>query len=379
MTTLEQHQGRVGGFADAAAWNALTGAESLDGFASAWLGLQCRLIGDVERGVVVLREAGSDDFRPHCWWPADADAGPGLPAVAELALAQRRGVVRRQDDGAGQGRTILAWPLLVADEPAGVVAIEAAVGGDARAAEVMRLLQWGAVWWQARLAASVAGEPGSSDLTPVLGVLVTTLDQRRLEPAATAMATELAVSLDCDRVACGLRSGRQTRVRALSHSADFNRKGRLMRDLAAAMDEAIDQQAMVVLPAPADDTLATHAHRQLAEHHDDRAVCSVALSDAGRMIGALTLERAAGPPFTAAELAQCRHLAVLLGPVLEAKRREERWIGRKVWDAGVDLLRRLLGPGRLGRSWRPSCGGLTVFQRRRRAVWISAPGCSRAG
>jgi multidrug resistance efflux pump len=359
------------GFADGASWDALADRADIKRFGAAWLDLQCRLIGDVRVAVLVLADPAGGELVPCCWWPpsatpaAEASAGaspdrrhPALTAVAELALERRRGAVRQLGAEADEpaARDVFAWPLLAGDAARGVVALEAEHQGDARMRHVMRLLQWGAAWWQAgRGDSGDLGAAAPADLTRVLGVLVGAMEEPSFEGAATAAVTELAVALDCDRVAYGCRSGRQVRVRALSHSADFNKKAGLLRDIAAAMDEAMDQQAMLVLPAPEQTPalgtaalgLASHAARKLAVAHGAGALCVVPLADAGRICAAISLERDAARPFTPAELALCNHAGTLLGPVLEAKRREQRWIGAKNWDALTGLLGRLLGPGHL--------------------------------
>ncbi|WP_295882588.1 HlyD family efflux transporter periplasmic adaptor subunit [uncultured Thiohalocapsa sp.] len=360
-------------FTDPAAWERLQDAADPQAFAAAWLDLQCRLLGDVTLAVLVLHDTDTGELRPQCWWQppaADATAGssatapeaahPALTAVAELAVAQRRGAVRRRGgDGPadagnttrGDARDVYAWPLMTGERVAGVVAVEAAHRGEPRMQQVMRLLQWGAAWWQPRLTASDSAG-GHQAHTGVLGVLVSAMEANGLAAAATAAVTELALVLDCDRVAYGSRPGRHVRVRALSHSAQFNKKSSLLRDIGAAMDEAMDQQATVLLPEPAAADaagagLATHAARRLAERHGARALCVLPLADAGHIVGALSLERDAERPFTAAEQALAEHTATLLGPVLEAKRRDDRWIGAKNLDAFIGLLGRLFGRGHL--------------------------------
>lgn len=355
------------GFADAAAWERLTRAENPDAFAAAWLDLQCRLVADVAVAVLVLRDPAGGELAPRAWWrpggaaadrpPASAEADPALMAVAELAVAQGRGAVRRLEADAGDlgtavGHDVFAWPLLTGETATGVVAAQVPHRSEARMQEVMRLLQWGAAWWQPPVGQRMEAEAPATDPGRVLGVLVAAMEAQKLDGAATAAVTELSLALDCDRVAYGSRPGRHVRVRALSHSADFNKKSSLLRDVGAAMDEAMDQQAAVLLPAPDDPQaagggIANHAARRLSEQHGTQALCVVPLADGGRIVGALSLERDAARPFEPAEQALAQHTATLLGPVLEAKRREDRWIVTKNLDALGGLLGRLFGRGHL--------------------------------
>jgi RND family efflux transporter MFP subunit len=150
-------------------------------------------------------------------------------------------------------------------------------------------------------------------------------------------------------VSIGFRDGRHVRVEAFSHSADFAKKSNLLRAIGAVMDEALDQQEAVVLPAPEEgEPQLTRAHEELARLHAAGAICTVPLSINGRLMGAITLERPGDAPFDADTVALCRRIAALVGPVLEAKKEEDRWIGHKAWIAGRTQLAHLFGSGHSG-------------------------------
>ena len=336
-------------FGDAQAWNRLSSASSDAEFASAWIELQCRLIGSVQAAVVVLGPDQDGGFAPVTYWPPGTRGNAAIGSAAELAMAERRGAVRGRDgSGPGAGRlNAIAYPLLLGDELRGVVALELPHGTEERLLAAMRMLQWGCAWWHRRLAGPAAGD-SSSPLPRVLELLVVALEEDLFVAAATAVVTALATDLACERVAHGVRRGRHTQVKALSHSANFNKKSGLVRALGNAMDEAIDQQEILLLPRTDDATpQVTKAHEALLNGQGSGAVCTIPLNDNDRITGALTLERDAEHPFTPDEVALCEHAAVLIGPVLEAKRREDRWIGAKVWGAVRDGFGHLFGPGHM--------------------------------
>ena len=335
-------------FGDASAWTRLSEADTKESFAAAWLDLQCRLIDGVRAAVVVLGPDAEGEFSPLAYWPEGSTGSPAIAAVAELSLEQRRGAVRQPKTGPGR-ETIrldaLAYPLIEGEALRGVVAMEVVHESDAQLHAVMRLLQWGCAWWHRRFEDPVAQAP---ELRTVLDLLVKGLQEERFVGAATAVVTELATTLHCERVSFGSRRGRHTQVRALSHTATYNKKSGLIRALGAAMDEAIDQQETLVLPGARHGVpLVTRAHEQLMKQHGSRAVCTVPLGDTGRLTGALTLERASEQPFSAREVALCEHAGTLIGPVLEAKRREDLWIGAKLWDALSDFVGKIFGPRHL--------------------------------
>jgi multidrug efflux pump subunit AcrA (membrane-fusion protein) len=63
-------------------------------------------------------------------------------------------------------------------------------------------------------------------------------------------------------------------------------------------------------------------------------------------VGVLTLERRDGPAFPADLLAQAEALAALLGPLLDLKRRQHRWVSGRLVDLAGEGLRAVLGPER---------------------------------
>ena len=75
-------------------WTRLTHAADADNFTANWLDIQCRLLGGVIRGVVVLRAARAASFAPVALWPEGIEGSPRLAAVVDQALSQRRVAVQ---------------------------------------------------------------------------------------------------------------------------------------------------------------------------------------------------------------------------------------------------------------------------------------------
>src|SRR6266581_889571 len=88
-----------------------------------------------------------------------------------------------------------------------------------------------------------------------------------------------------------------------------------------------------------------HAHEQLARSHGDRAICTVPFTRPdGRAFGALTLERSAAEFFDQETVDLCDSVAALAGPVLDEKRRNDRFLVLKAWDSLKTQVQRLVGP-----------------------------------
>ena len=95
------------------------------------------------------------------------------------------------------------------------------------------------------------------------------------------------------------------------------------------------------------------AHDALARQFNSLALCSMPLTDDGLVVGVLTLERGAEQPFDRGTLEVLEALAAVLGPILDLKRRDARWLGGRA--TGVALrsqLAKLTDHAMWGSSWR---------------------------
>ena len=278
-----------------------------------------------------------------------------LAEVAERALAERQGLVIKRDPEPGESdreRYDVAYPIQIQGQPHGVVAIDITARAESELQAVTRQLQWGAGWLEVLLHRLKASRPdpdstaATSERLKILLELVTSpLDHERFYSASTAFVTALATRFDCDRVSLGFVSGGRVRVRAVSHSAQFRKQANLMQAIAAAMDEASDQHATIVVPPPAGSVgRVTRAHETLARQQGSGAICTVPLAAGTRVVGALTLERPAGQGFDATTVEVCEAIAAVAGPVLELQRRDDRWLVGKAGETVTRQLGHLVGP-----------------------------------
>ena len=182
-------------------------------------------------------------------------------------------------------------------------------------------------------------------MVTVLDLISTALHHERFQAAATAVATELATSFGCERVSIGFMDGQHIRVAALSHSAAYAKKTNLIRAIEAAMDEAADQLATVIFPAASDGPFqVTRAHAELLRAQGIGTVCTIPLTMGTKVLGAMAFELPQGVAFDARTRELCEHVARLVGPMLDVKRREDRWIGRKAADSLALQVQHLVGP-----------------------------------
>jgi len=335
-------------------WNDFIEAEKLEDAASFWLSLQSAMISGVTRGVVVLGKPESEAYKPIAFWPEGQSGAIGLTEIAELALQEKRGVLR--DEGQVNKELDLrvcyiGFPLMLNEKVYGVVAIEIAVRVENLMRAVMRQLQWGAAWIEL-IIRRIEGKkytPENQQLVTVLELIATSLQHEKFQAAATSVATELATLLKCERVSVGFLKGKYMQVKALSHSADFAKKSKLVRYLGLAMDEAMDQQTSLVYPAYEGETVKIlKCHEKLIQEQGTGSVCTIPLSSNSQVFGALTLERSAGNLFAKNTVELCETIASLVGPILESKRREDLWLITKFGLSVKDFVLDLIGPAHAG-------------------------------
>jgi len=331
---------------DQAAWSRFAGADSVEAFVGAWLALLCRGLSGARAAVVVLGDPDTGPFVPAGAWPVEEAADAPLMDVAEQALGRRQPVMRQAE------QAFVGLPLLLDGHLYGAVAVRLSPDG-LPPGKAVRHLRWGAGWIEVLLRRDLARsqEALQTRTAAALAMLATVLEQREFGAAANALVIELARSLDCDPVSLGMRRGRRLRVVALSHAAGFGRRTSVLRDIRAAMHEAIDQQAVILWPAAPDwDYRVTLAHQELVDTHKAKSALTVPIQHDGEIIGALTLERAREPGFDAAAVELVDAIATMVGPVLEEKRRNDRLLVVKIADALAVQATRLLGPRYFGRK-----------------------------
>jgi RND family efflux transporter MFP subunit len=333
------------------AWAQFAQQRTPEEFCASWLVIQCHAIGGVSDGVVVLQKSASSDFAPLAFYPEKPRDRTRLARVTESALKAGKGIAEPVKTTDTQPpRYQLAYPLRLDGQVRGVVGLDIEPRPEAQLQAAIRNLQWGSGWLELLLRRhSDPREPERLRLKMALDLVATLLEQPNFNEAATAFTTQLATELGCDRVSLGLLRAGRVRIRAVSHSPQFERRANLMRAIEQAMEEAIDQGERVVHPAaPGGRPVVARAHEALLQETGAGGAASFPLHDADRVVGALTLERAAGHGFDAATLTVCDAVASVAGPIVELKRESEASLAAHTGRAGLKLWRRFAGPGHAG-------------------------------
>jgi len=326
-------------------WRQFAEAATPKSFCQSWLPLQCRMLKGVRCAMVLLGDPDRGPFTPVAVWP-DAKLNMNhLTGAAERALKERRGLLVESgatpnSENAHREGYHVAYPIEVSDKLHGVVVLEVEQHPKHDLQAIMRQLHWGAAWLEVliRRTEALKSAEVSERLQHVFDLVASAVEHEDSYEAAMAFVTRLATALDCDRVSLGFVSRRHVKVSVLSHTAEFGKQTNLMRAIGSAMDEAMDQHGVVVYPVPPDTTpLVTRAHEELYRQHGAGAILTIPLENKGRFVGGLTLERPADKPFDKATVEACETAAAVVGPILDTKRAEDRWLIRKAAESSNGL------------------------------------------
>jgi RND family efflux transporter MFP subunit len=292
-----------------------------------WLATQCASIPGAHSGMVTLPAHGSQKSIVVRWPSNGAGLKPLLNA-AQAVLKNRQPLIqtpRRAEDKLST-HTVVATPIQIEGLPLGAASLSLDSADTDQGKLALKKLN-ASIPALGHLFQTAVKDEQPPELEMVTGLLATALTHKRFKASVTALATELASLLECDRVSIGLREVERTRLVGISHNVEIKPRQALIRALSTVMDEAIDQAASIQFPEnPSQPPRITLAHKEFAEQFKAGSVCTVPLFYAQEPVGALLLERPADRPFTQQTIKLCEHLASFLAPVLQMKfRLDQPW------------------------------------------------------
>ncbi len=191
----------------------------------------------------------------------------------------------------------------------------------------------------------IAGEATTrvEHLAGVLDLMVLINGERRFLAAAMTFCNELAARHRCDRVSLGWLVRDYVRLQAVSHVDRFERKTEAAQMLEGAMEEALDQNAEIVLP-PLGGAAAPIRRDNLAFSHanDVAHLCSLPLRIDDQAVAVCVCERNSAP-FEETELRLLRLSCDQAARRLADLKQNDRWVGARMASRAGETLQKLLG------------------------------------
>jgi multidrug resistance efflux pump len=165
------------------------------------------------------------------------------------------------------------------------------------------------------------------------------------ESAAMNLCNELATRTGASRVSLGWFKGQTIRIRALSHTEQFDKKQELVRQLETVMEECVDQEEPVHFDPDGGGTPnVSRSAQQLSRGEGGNIVLSLPLRKRAEVVGAITLEfpnthKISPQAFTGLSVA-----VDLLAPQLYDRFQNDRWLITKAGLSVKELGKKTIGP-----------------------------------
>jgi len=321
-----------------------------------WLAMQCAAIPGTFFGILVTRKNDTETFHPVSTWPgknADMDA---VSELIERVIEEKCGLITALEKKSSSENTrsdnayALAYPVIVSDNIFSVISIAIKVDDKKSLRHAMQQLQWGCGWIELihwRESATITDQ-SLLRLSTSVDLFAKVMAEKTFDAGAVRLVTELAMMFKCDRVCVGFVKNKSVKIKHLSHSTQFGKRMNLISCIEVAMDEAVDQKHSIVVPVPdKDDSIIIMAHNTLIQQQSDISVMTVPLYIDYKIIGAITLERNYGLPFSNDDAEYCDSVTSLAVSALQEKRLNDRHLVIKTFDSFKEQLAHLLGSGHL--------------------------------
>ncbi len=311
----------------------------------AWLESVCSDLPGVLGSVVV--QVGKVRLEQIAVWPPSFAEQALLTGFASSTIdTMEPGMIRRLASTSTRSavKQVVSVLLKRKDQAIGAVAVGLTGNDDDQAQETLTLLQREAGTLDAML--DDASAPGTKlDADQILQLQAAILSRQHLDEAAATFATQVAQLLSFERVCVGFLEDEQVTLVAMSHGAALDARQDVNQNLAATMEEAIDQSAILSFPHTASGhPRITLAHAELVQRNGG-SVCTVPITHLGAIVGAVTAERDSNTPFSEQQLAPLEQVVALAGPLLALKRDSQRPWRKQAWDWLRKFRARLTEPG----------------------------------
>ena len=323
-----------------------------------WLENLHHVVKGVQKAVVLTSAQGEGPFIVAASWPDRISGGSWLVNIAQAAARSGRAVIKVRSSEAedtGEPLDAVACPILAGDEVTGAVAVEITSCSQEMHQAVVQQVHLSAMWLKVmeQVHSSVAVE----QLAELVDTVAAALEQESLSRAARRVADEIAIRHSCTLAAIGFYDSRHVSVASVSNTSSVEHSSALVQTIADAMGEALDQGDTVVFPPSSPESnLSSAIHAGLSKKLGNASICTIPLVINRKVVGALLMARDGEKPFEQSEVEQCQRIALLLGPVLETRRREERSLVERFFDFSRKTVERFLGPG----HWHFKAGAISV-------------------
>jgi len=165
------------------------------------------------------------------------------------------------------------------------------------------------------------------------------------EAAGMSLCNELAARTGAARVSLGWMKGTDVKVRAFSHTEEFDKKQELVVELQKVMEECVDQEEPVhYVPAGGGTGNVTRAAANFSRMQGGNSVLALPLRRQDEIEGVVVLEFAPTIELTQQALTSLSVAVDLLAPQLYDRHANDRWLITKAGISIRDMAKLVIGP-----------------------------------
>ena len=281
-----------------------------------WLAWVCQMVAGVQAGCLV-EQAGNKLSKQLALWPESLNRPDQLINAALQVCKTGKLLVRSRVQMRAPAPAlvdVIAVPIQT-ESHACIVVLQLIPRSREQQESVIQLIKWVSLWLDT--VTNLADSESSKHPDPQNPLIAALLEHRTLHAAGVELVNAIAKKYQCERVSLGIKRSLLVRLLALSQTTEFDSRKALIRHLEAAMEEALDQEAVITVPEViAPELTIVRAHEELARVHGSLSTCTIPFEVFDGTMGALTLERDKEQPFTAASIESLNNLLLTVRPVL---------------------------------------------------------------
>ncbi|MEG3637887.1 efflux RND transporter periplasmic adaptor subunit [Magnetococcus sp. PR-3] len=186
-------------------------------------------------------------------------------------------------------------------------------------------------------------DAGAERLFEILQLSASLSRQPRFMRTAFDLCSELAVRFECARVSLGWVDGDYVKLVAVSHIEKFDTKTQAAKEMASAMEEALDQSCVVSFPARDGDRVVNRAHETYVKRFGEGSASSIPIHWGEQTIAVLLVEKGL-EPLTTTAVWELELTTQACAYQLQQVRASDRWFGARFWHSFRQGVRALFGP-----------------------------------
>jgi transcriptional regulator with GAF, ATPase, and Fis domain len=296
-------------------------------FAQQWLDILCQTLPESHSALLMAAGDSDKNLRPLAKWPEDLSHTNDFNPIFKYTLNKNQHVcipnVLQPDQ---QHYDFFGVPIFIDTHLLGVLVIKCQHDTPERQQAILKSLEQSLQWWQL---ATLRLDQNDAFYASVVGLLAASFEQHSYQEVLINLATELTRRFDCEKVAIGEFKAHHSSVVAISNNAQLQTRSNLLQKIADAMDEAIEQDTIVVIPYTKP-IIVNRAHQELSRKFGYGSLLTVPMLHDGKCMGAISLMRSEEQPFDNDTVRLCEQTFALIAPFLALKKADEQSLTTKI-------------------------------------------------